>query len=116
MGRVIHHAIVVTSWDESRLALVADKATQLGLVIAGPSAEVINGYRTLVVCPDGSKSGWLEDQHGNTARSELKAYIDTLGYEDGSSNLEWVEVMYGNDLRENDARAAVTDDQHGRKS
>lgn len=106
MGYIRHNAIVVTSWDEARLAEVARHAEVLELDVLGPSRGTTNGYRTLLVCPDGSKEGWDGSEAGDKKRAAFCEFLRTQVYEDGSSWLEWAEVVYGAD----DEEAAVVDD------
>jgi hypothetical protein len=110
MGTVVHHAIIVTGWKEALLVELADLATKLGACVIGPSAEVTNGYRTLVICPDGSKSGWAASDKGDETRTALKTWMDTKRCEDRSSSLEWLEVAYGNDRAGNDCPPSIEDD------
>lgn len=111
MSSVIHHAIVVTSWKEPALVELVALAGKLGATVAGPSAEAINGYRTVVVCPDGSKEGWDDSDNGDAHREKIKSWLNTQRHEDGSSWLEWVEVEYGNDLYGEGESPSITDDQ-----
>lgn len=111
MSSVIHHAIIVTSWDDMLLSEFAGIASGAGAIVLGPSAEAVNGYRTVVVCPDGSKEGWDDSDKGDNTRTQLKAWANGQRYEDGSSKLEWVEVCYGNDLYADEIQPSITDDQ-----
>ena len=58
---------------------------------------MVNGSRSFLVAPDGSKEGWLESATGDAMRSEFVAYLRSLAYEDGSTPLSWVELSYGGD-------------------
>ena len=111
MGHIVHHAIVVTSWKEDLLVELATYAAGLGAVVIGPSTEAVNGYRTLTVCPDGSKEGWKDSDDGDARRESIKAWLTENRYEDGSSPLEWVEIMYGDDLYADYVAPQITDDQ-----
>lgn len=97
MGYIRHNAIVVTSWNGEAIAACADKARDLGLRVICENSDATNGYRSLLVCPDGSKEGWAESDAHDAKRGELKAWMATQRYEDASSSLEWVEVAYGSD-------------------
>lgn len=99
MSYMLHHAIIVTSWDGFRMMAAAKKLNEIGLSFLGPSAEAVNGYRTLLVPPDGSKDGWDASEIGNQRRDEFIAWLDSQRYEDGSTPMEWVEVSYGGDDR-----------------
>jgi hypothetical protein len=97
MGYVRHHAIVVTSWDDGHIDVAAEEATRIGLQVIGPSDAAINGYRSMLVCPDGSKEGWAESNKGDIKRAAFCKWLDKHRYNDGSTCLEWVEVSYGSD-------------------
>lgn len=100
MGYIRHNAIVVTSWDGGHMDVAAEEAKKLGLQVLGPSEEATNGYRSLLVCPDGSKEGWEESNAGDANRAEFCKWMDEHRFEDGSTCLEWVEISYGSDDRE----------------
>jgi len=98
MGYIRHNAIVLTGWNEESISAAAEKARGLGLQVLGPSDAVINEYRSILVCPDGSKEGWAESDIACGQRLEFKLWLcTTMCYEAGSSKLEWVEVSYGSD-------------------
>ena len=97
MGYMRHHAIVVTSFNPEAIEAAANKARELGMLVLGPSDEVTNGYRSMVVCPDGSKEGWEESKHGDRSRASFREYLGELDYDDGRANLDWVEIAYGGD-------------------
>lgn len=97
MGYIRHNAIVVTSWRSADIEAAANYAASIGLLVIGPSDEVVNGYRTLLVCPDGSKEGWNESNDGDRRRCDFRIWLDKRGHEDGGNPLEWVEVAYGYD-------------------
>lgn len=91
MGYIRHNAIVVTSWKS--LEYVAQKARELGAQVVGPSESAINGYSSLLICPDGSKEGWSDSDKGDERRAALREFMNTQRYED----YEWAEVSYGSD-------------------
>lgn len=97
MGYMRHNAIVVTSWKGQAITEASALARRFGLQVIGPSDEVVNGYRTLLVCPDGSKEGWIESNAGDDARKHFKKWLDEQRFEDGSTSLEWAEIAYGSD-------------------
>lgn len=103
MGYIQHNAIVVTCHDSDSAMIVANKARGILLTVIGPSERVINGYCTLLICPDGSKEGWQESDLGNERREMFKLWLRENG-----DNLypEWVEIQYGHD----DARSEVIED------
>lgn len=97
MGYIKHDSIIVTSWDGDAINDAAQKARDLGLRIIGPSDEAYNGYRTLLVCPDGSEEGWTESDDGDRKRAEFIKYLNSIRHADNSSPLEWVALAYGSD-------------------
>lgn len=103
MGYMRHNAIVITSWNRVSIEAAANKARELGMQVLGPSDEVTNGYSSMLVCPDGSKEGWEESDQGDRNRASFREWLGGQTYEDGSTNLHWVEIAYGGD----DADATV---------
>jgi hypothetical protein len=97
---VRHNAIVVTSWKREAIKAAATEAMRLGLQVVGPGDEVINGYSSLLIAPDGSKEGWHDSDCGDAKREQFRAWMKSLRYSDDSSPLEWCEVAYGSDDRE----------------
>ena len=97
MGWQVHHAIVVTSWDEKLLAEAHTKASEIfpQEQVLPVSGESMNGYCSFMVAPDGSKEGWPQSDTGDARRQAFKAWLKTQEYEDGSSSLDAVEVAYG---------------------
>ena len=102
MGYIRHNAIIVTTWKPGEALKVFDQAESLfpGAVL-GPSREMVNGYQTILVCPDGSKEGWPRSDEGDRCRGEFKAWLRDQPY------LEWAEIAYGDD----DRSAQVVDSQ-----
>lgn len=107
MGYMRHNAIVVTSWNTDAIEAAACRARNIGLTVIGPSSELTNGYRSLLVCPDGSKEGWSDSDQGDERRAELRNWMNAQRYEDGSSSLEWVEIAYGSDDRTAEVEATA---------
>ena len=103
MGYIRHNAIVVTSWADGAIEAAAEFAEDLGLQVIGPSEKTMNRYRSLLVCPDGSKEGWEESRRSDSLRLAFRLWLNAQRYEDGSSPIEWVEVAYGSD----DANAEI---------
>lgn len=95
MGHITHNAIVVTSWCRSHVEDVRVKALQLGLPASEAIPSLVNAFYSVLVGPDGSKSGWAEDAKGETARASLATWLRGLKCGPG-----WVEVSYGNDDQE----------------
>jgi hypothetical protein len=91
MGYVRHNAIIATAWQEGAAEALVAYAAGIGAdAIAGP--EVINGYRTVVVVPDGSKEGWSNSNEGDERRQKIRAWLESEKY-----YWEWAEVAYGDD-------------------
>ncbi len=97
MGIMNHNAVIATTWS----AEVAERLDEWIACIPDDSSPftkspvVMNGIRTFVLWPDGSKEGWEESKGGDELRAAL---IDRLGeddYEDGSSPWCWIEVGFG---------------------
>ena len=101
MGYIRHNAIIVTSWNEKAIESAVEKAREIGLQILGPSNQATNGYRSILVCPDGSKEGWEESDQGDQRRAKFRDFLNG----DGSTNLDWVEIAYGSD----DQKASIVD-------
>lgn len=99
MGHVIHHAIVVTSWDEKRAQAAREHATSLGCSVSPIIVSAINGDRSFLIGPDGSKSDWPHSDVGDAQRDAFVEWAKGQRYEDGSSSICWVEIAYGSDDR-----------------
>lgn len=106
MGYMRHHAIIVTSWDDSAIQDAHDKAREVfgkegGTAwadLVGPIIpSITNGYHSFLIAPDGSKEGWDTSDTGNVAREVFLDWLDELRYDDDSSRFDWVEVQYGDD-------------------
>ncbi len=101
MGYMRHHAIIITSWDENRIADAHTKALEVcggeEFPVSPVSNAATNGYRSFAVFPDGSKEGWDASDEGDRCRKALVEWLDDQRYEDGSTSLAWVEVQYGDE-------------------
>jgi hypothetical protein len=112
MGYMSHNAIVVTSWQDKAIEAAHAEARRLFSVVgdsilpsdADPACYVtnitetaVNGYRSFLVAPDGSKEGWSHSDWGEEQREKFIRYLVAGRYEDGSGRCDWVEVQYGND-------------------
>jgi hypothetical protein len=51
----------------------------------------MNGYRSILICPDGSKEGWADSEQGDARRAALRTRLVA------EESLEWCEVSYGHD-------------------
>lgn len=102
MSYMQHHAIIVTGYDE-RIEEVHAIANGIFDWVSPISPNVINGYRSFFVPPDGSKEGWAGSQEGDYRRDKFILQLDEKYW------LQWVEIRYGGDegntkvLRNSDA-------------
>jgi hypothetical protein len=110
MGYMVHHMIVVTTWDEALIQQAHDKACEIFQVPNhfGKHVQVtpimqspVNDYYTFFVPPDGSKEGWGDSDHGDSRRDQFVAWLNEQRYDDNSSPLKWAEVQYGDEERDN---------------
>lgn len=99
MGHVIHHAIVVTSFDKEKALAANAYATSLGCSVTPLIESNINGDWSFLIGPDGSKTGWQHSHDGDARRDGFIAWAKGQRYEDGSSPICWVEIAYGSDDR-----------------
>lgn len=97
MGYISHHAVVLTSWDDVAIAAAHAKATELGMLVTPVTSEGVNGYRSFLVAPDGSKEGWEDSELGWRRRCQLIEWLRAGYLDDGSSHISWVEVQFGSD-------------------
>ena len=97
MGRMRHHAIIVTSWDRDCLDEARAKAQGLFRYCSAITGSGMNGNMSFLVPPDGSKEGWAESDVGDAARKGFVAWMNEQRYEDESTPLDWVEVEFGGD-------------------
>jgi hypothetical protein len=106
MGRIVHHAIIATTYDKKRAEALFKFCKGLGVSVAQVSSEV-NDYQTVFIGPDGSKSGWAASDKGDEDREKVKEKLKSYAYDGGSNPFNWVEVSYSSD----DLRAEVV--EHG---
>lgn len=101
MGYILHHVIVVSSWDNDLLAKARDTAVEMFEGVAYVSTIVphrrVNGGGSILVAPDGSKEGWDHSHDGDTARRKFTKWLDGQRHDDGSSSLCWAEIALGSD-------------------
>lgn len=113
MGYIIHHTIVVTSWETDKLKRVHKKAKEIfkecfskeigtkdsiGLkLISRIQGSITNKYSSFFIAPDGSKEGWDTSEFGDLARKKLIKYINHLAYEEGSNSIAYAELYFGED-------------------
>lgn len=101
MGYIRHDAIVVTAWQTKDIEAAAEVARSFGLEVLGPSKPAVNGYQSILICPDGSKEGW---RHSDDFDGKRAGFIHWLRNPEDGIWLEWCAVAFGND----DGGAEVT--------
>jgi hypothetical protein len=101
MGYIRHHAIIVSSWNTSSIVFVHRQAKEMFPHISEVIPSGINGYMSFFIPPDGSKEGWKDSDDGDKRRRVFIELLNKQRYGDSSSNLDWVEVQYGDDDLEN---------------
>lgn len=99
MGHVAHHAIIVTGWDENLVERAHAIATETFDNVTPIAGSYVNGYRSFLVAPAGSKEGWTESDDGDDRREKFKAAMLEHPFvepgEDGPcAMIAWVEVHY----------------------
>ncbi len=105
MGYMRHHAIVVTGNEDRVAAAHAEAAKRFdGRFLSNLTDTAVNGYRSFLVGPDGSKEGWPESKHGDELRAAFIRYLRT-------QFLGWVEVQFDDDEKETKV-TACNDDGH----
>lgn len=98
MGIVNHNTVIATTWDKKTFGAALEwcrRNLPEHRYIWQDAEPALNGYRTLVLLPDGSKEGWSESDVGDAQRDTLIAALELDNYDDGSSPWEWVEVGFG---------------------
>jgi len=88
-----HHAIVVVSWNLQDIARARDEAKSVGMAVSDIVVSQMNGERSFMVAPDGSKEGWTESDDGDAQRDRFIAWLNGQRHSDGSTNLRWAEIV-----------------------
>jgi hypothetical protein len=96
MGYMRHHAIIVTDNKES-VELAHKIASTIFPYVSPITPEVVNGYCSFFIPPDGSKEGWEESETGNNQRDDFVRQIAIPELE----HLTWVEVQFYDDNDDN---------------
>lgn len=101
MGYHIHHAIVVTSWDDKYLNVAHARAKEMfkHLVsnITGPGT---NGFISFLIAPDGSKEGWDTSNEHDDQREEFCDWLDS----EEELGVDYFEAAFGGDEPEFNTR------------
>lgn len=98
MGTTHHITMIVTSFDEKKLARTRNKALKLlkKQNITKIIGEGINGYKSFVIVPNGSQRDWPQDQEHREGITKLQEWIDELmPFEDGSTSVKYVITEFG---------------------
>lgn len=98
MGYMVHHAILVTSWDTEKLDTAHQAAERIVHGLVSPIVKGrINTENSFFVAPDGSKEGWDTSNEGDEQRAAFIAWLREQEWSDGSSPYAWALVQYGDD-------------------
>lgn len=103
MGYMRHHAVIVTSMHDELLDEARSKAIEffeekdMVQLVSPIVFGVMNGYRSFLVAPDGSKEHWEHSDRAEQARIAFVGWLAKQRYNDGSSPIEWVEVQFADD-------------------
>lgn len=105
MGHVEHHAIVVTGapilflkgYEDRDIRVAHAKAESIFEVVGPLIKSNENGYCTFLIPPDGSKSGFVEDEAGDQQRTDFIDWADSTRDAEGNLLFDWIEVCYGAD-------------------
>ena len=103
MGYMVNHAIVVTYNNPESVKKAHEVACEIFDWVSPISPEVVNGFQSFFIPPDGSKEGWETSDAGDTRRATFISWLKDA-YSRGVY-LDWAEVQYGDDGHE----AEVTD-------
>ncbi len=97
MGYMVHHTIVLTSWDDKLLRKTWRKAREIfantNCYITNLTPIVVNNNHSYFIAPDGSKRGWEASQRGFEARKEFIAYLKELK----PYPPDWALIQYGDE-------------------
>lgn len=99
MAYIKHNAIVVTSWNPEAIESAKRHAEQCGCTVTNLVKSPVNGFFSFLIATDGGNDGHYASENGNNQRQSFKEWLSGYTYEDGSSSLEWCEVVYGSDDR-----------------
>jgi hypothetical protein len=120
MGYMVHHAIVVTSWDKRAIEAARAKAVELFSafslfhgepnLVSAMHKGVVNECYSFLVAPDGSKEGWEESIVGDAAREGFVAWLEAQRHEDGSTSVHYAEVKFGGDKTSDPASVVASSD------
>lgn len=105
MGTIQHTAFIVTGCDhdfgKSKEKNLFTKSHKKARKLFGKDSvtkitgEGINGYKSFLVAPNGSKLGWESAREFDEASEKFIEYLDSIKYDDGSTCVEFVKVNFG---------------------
>ena len=99
MGVIQHNAVIATTWSREEFARVeswiASTVPTDHRDLFKLTNVVANGYRTIVLCPDGSKEGWRLSDECDKLREKFIVELKRNDYEDGSSPWAYVDISFG---------------------
>ncbi len=99
MGYMLHHVIIVASWNSELLVKAHSEAVNTfgAEQVTHMTESTVNGVWSFMVGPDGSKEGWPESAAGDSKREAYCSWLSEQRYEDGSTSLKWAELALGDD-------------------
>lgn len=100
MGHVVHHAIVVTTSAAEWAQAARAKAEELQLRPSSLVQSHVNADFSFLIGPDGSKTGWPENEEGDRRREEFKKWCAAKRMEANAADrlfVTWIEIKYGPD-------------------
>lgn len=89
MGQIVHRAVIVSGWDDQRLADAHMEADALGLPVSPIVRGRVVSCGSFMVAPDGSKEGWETSDTMKAARQRFIAYLRE------APSLSWASVEFG---------------------
>lgn len=105
MGTIHHTTVIVTGWDwdsgpaKDRNLLTKAYKTAIKLfgkkTVTKLTGEGMNGYKSFMVAPCGSKVGWEMSNDYLKAVDKFIDFLNKLKHEDGSTSVEYVKLSYG---------------------
>lgn len=92
MGIIQHHAVIATSFTSKAVSQVLDAIDKLPeedrnffLV----HTKAINGYKTVILVPDGSKEGWEASNKGDARRKWFRNLLKEIRH------FSYIEISFG---------------------
>lgn len=88
MGYMRHHAIIVTGW--AGMEDLHTLASNIFPTVSSLTGISVNGFRSFLIPPDGSKNGWDESDVGDDRRDRFIAELQ-------DADCNYIEVQYADD-------------------